>query len=52
MLSADNSTREIHFFESFHQMIPFLEKKRIKGFELEKFRRDLDELLSEYIAGK
>ena len=49
MVSADNQTMEIHFFDSFRQMLPFLEKKKIKEFKFEKFRADLEELLSEYI---
>ncbi|RXK86634.1 Imm44 family immunity protein [Filimonas effusa] len=49
MLSADNATKEMHFFESFRQIIPFLKRRKIKGFLLLQFESDLEELLKTYI---
>jgi len=49
--SSNMTEREILFFEGFRQIIPILEKykKKIVGLQIEKFKEDLDSLLSQYI---
>ncbi|GGH70518.1 hypothetical protein HNQ91_003035 [Filimonas zeae] len=48
-LKADVVSQEIDFFTGFRQIIPFLEKRKIKDFNVEAFKADLEAFLSEYI---
>lgn len=48
-VEADTVGREADFFTGFRQIIPFLEKRKYKDFNVAAFVKDLEELLGEYI---
>ncbi|GGH70514.1 hypothetical protein HNQ91_003034 [Filimonas zeae] len=48
-VSADTVGREADFFTGFRQIIPFLEKRKYKNFDVAAFERDMEAFLSEYI---
>jgi len=52
VMSANSAEKKKHYFESFNQVYPILEryKKKIKGLKLEKFKKDLDALLAQFKA--
>jgi hypothetical protein len=49
IMKSDMLTKEVLFFQCFRQILPFLKKTKIKGFDSIAFERDLETLLSEYI---
>jgi hypothetical protein len=52
MKQSDEVSKEIYYIESLRQMLPFLrnlQKRTLKDFDYERFEKDLNEWISQYI---